>query len=97
MHNAADRAAASTCTRPQAVGMDGWCYGHGARALRAAAGCVGWRGNDRGRSLHRGWRRLQKPIFDVRVRAKSASGDLMSTEGPDRMAVLGRCAMSGFS
>ena len=97
MNKLADRAANTTPTCPRAIGVDGWCHGRGARALRAAADCVGWRGSDRDAISASRVARLQKPNSDVLVWAKVASGALKLAVGSARRVNPVQHAMFGAS
>ena len=77
--------------------MDGWCHGRGARALRAAADCVGWRGSDRDAISASRVARLQKPNSAVLVWAKVVSGALKLAVGSDRLVSPMQHAMFGAS
>ena len=94
VHIPADKVVVSTRTRPRAVGMDAWYHGRDARALKAAASCVGWCGSDRDRSLSPRAAWLQKSVFEVLVKAEAASDDPTPAERSDCGVISGRYDVS---
>ena len=74
--------------------MDAWYHGRDARALKAAASCVGWCGSDRDRSLSPRTAWLQKSVFEVLVKAEAASDDPTPAERSDCGVISGRYDVS---